>query len=98
MRQVDAQLQEIGDALVALALEVVLSHPEGVVAGPVHELSDGLGLVEHGREPLVGEPPVVDRGRVEADVVQVHMARVQAAKLGDHAQPLISVILAGADG
>ena len=45
--QVDVHHQQIGDALVALVLEMVLSRPKCVVAEFVHLDSDGLGLGKH---------------------------------------------------
>ena len=49
MRQVQRRHQHVRDALVAFVLEMVLGHPEGVVAEPVHQLRHRLGLVEDGR-------------------------------------------------
>ena len=39
--EVDVVHQQVGDAFVAFPLEVVLGHPERVVAQPIHGLSDG---------------------------------------------------------
>ena len=47
MRQVHRQHQDVGHALVALVLEVVLGQPERVEAQRVHLLGDGLRLLEH---------------------------------------------------
>ena len=87
MAQVHGQHQDVGDALVALSLEVVLGHPEGVVAGPVHQLGHGLRLVEDRRQVLVGQPPVVDRRALQPRVLKVHVPRKKAPKPGNHAQP-----------
>jgi hypothetical protein len=84
--EVQGQHQDIRDALVSLALEVVLGQPEGVVAGPVHELRDGLALGKHRRQILVGEPAVVGRSAVQPLVVQIDVTREQAAKSRDHAR------------
>ncbi len=48
-------MQHVGDALGAFALEMVLGHPERVVAEPVHQLGHGLGLVERGGEVVVAD-------------------------------------------
>ena len=82
--EVQGQHQDVRDALVPLALEVVLGQPEDVVAGPVHELGDGLALREDRRQVLVGQPAVVDGRAVEALVVQIDVAREQAAEARDH--------------
>jgi hypothetical protein len=85
--QVQGQQQHVGDALVPFALEVVLGQPEGVVAGAVHELGDGLGLGEHRGQVLVGQPALVDRRAVQALVVQIHVTREQAPEAPDHFWP-----------
>ena len=53
MRQVHREHQDVGDALVAFALEVVLGEPERVEAEAVHRLRDRLGRVEHADQLLV---------------------------------------------
>jgi hypothetical protein len=82
--EVQGQHQHVGNALVPLALEVVLGQPEGVVAGPVHQPGDGLALREHRGQVVVGQPASVHRSAVQSLVVQVDVARVQAAKPRDH--------------
>ena len=84
--EVQGQHQDVRDALVAFALEVVLGQPEGVVAGPVHQLGDRLALRKHRRQILVGEPAIVRRRAVKPLVVQIDVAREQAAKTRDHAR------------
>ena len=74
VREVQRHHQHVRDALRALALEVVLGHPEGVVAVAVHHLGHGLGLGERGRQVLVGIAALVDRRAAIADVVEVGMA------------------------
>ena len=85
--EVQGQHQHVRDALVAFALEVVLGQPEDVVAGPVHQLRDGLALRKHRRQVLVGEPAIVRGRAVEPLVVQIHVAREQAAEARDHDGP-----------
>ena len=93
VRQVDAQLHYVGDALVAFRLEVVLGHPEHVVAELVHEDAHRLRLVEHGGEALVGVEPVVGGGGGEANVLKVNMPGEQASELVYHlvSSPVIGV-------
>ena len=85
--QVDGEQQQVGDALVAFPLEVVLGHPEGIVVQPVHGLGNGLGLVERRGQTVIGQPAVVGRRGVQADVVKVNVPGKQAAKLGNHSGP-----------
>jgi hypothetical protein len=54
MAEMESQHQHVRDALVPFALEVVLGQPEDVVAGPVHELRDGLALRKHRGQVVVG--------------------------------------------
>ena len=48
MRQMHRQHQDVGYALVAFMLEMVLGEPERVEPQRIHLLGDGLGLLEHG--------------------------------------------------
>ena len=82
--QVYAHHQQVGDALIALGLEVVFGHPEGVVAQPVHEQGNGFGLVEHGGQVFIGEGAVVDGNTRIADVVHVHVAGKKTVELVNH--------------
>ena len=86
MAEMESQHQHVRDALVPFALEVVLGQPEDVVAGPVHELRDGLALREHRGQALVGQPAVVRGRALEPFVVQIDVAREQAAESRDHAR------------
>ena len=94
MGQMHRGHEHVGDALVALVLEVVLGHPEGVVAGPIHQLGDGLSLVEDGDQLVVGEPARVDRRARVADVVHVDVAGKQTVELGNHARLPLAVWIA----
>jgi hypothetical protein len=84
MREVQRHHQHIGDALVAFTLEMMLGHPERVVAHPVHELGHCLRLVEHGDQVLVWKPAIVHRNPAITDVVHVDMTGKQAVEFGDH--------------
>ena len=79
--------QQVGDALVAFGLEVVLGHPESVVAVLVQGLRDGHAFVKSGGEILVGVGAVVYRGTAVADVFHINVARIQAVKGGNHQMP-----------
>ena len=84
MRQVHRHQDVVGDAFGAFALEVMLGHPETVVAEAVHQLGHGLGLAERGRQVRVPVAPLVDGRAAVANVVEVGMAGKKAVELGDH--------------
>ena len=75
--QVHSQQGQVGDALVALALEVVFSSPEAVEAGIVHLLGKGHGVVQGLRQLLVGVPAPVGVPSVGANVVEVNLTHIQ---------------------
>ena len=66
------------------SLEVMLRQPHGVKAAVVEGSGNRLGLVEDTSQPLVGEPTVIDREAIEANVVEVDVSRIQAPELGYH--------------
>src|SRR5215467_8042038 len=80
----DKEHQQVGDALIALPLEVVFRRPPGIIAQPVHQLDHGLALIEYRREVLVGEPAVVGWCPLQPDLVQIYIPREEAAKFGNH--------------
>ena len=85
--QVDGEHQDVGDALVALVLEVVLGQPEGVVAVLVHAARDGLGLVKHRRQVRVRVSAFVRGSGHLAHVAQVHVPGIDGRELADHVCP-----------
>ena len=62
----------------------MLGHPETVISGPVHELSDGSSPVVDGVLVFIGEPTVIYRCGFQTDVAQIHVAGVKTAEIGDH--------------
>ncbi len=68
---------EIGNDLVAFALEVVLSHPQGVVAELIHRVGDVLGHGHALDQALVRVAAIVRGGAVAADVFERDVADVQ---------------------
>ena len=84
VRQVHTQLEDVRDALVALRLEVVLRHPEIVVAKLVLENAHGLRLVEDGSEPFVGVEPVIGGSGRETDVLEIYVSCEQASEFVNH--------------
>jgi len=50
----------------------------------VHLLGDGFGLLEHGRELIVGKITIIGRSSVLAEVRHVYMAGLDGHELPDH--------------
>src|SRR5690242_1407701 len=59
LRQPETEHEEIRDAFIPLALEMVLGHPENVIAQRLHALGGVFGDVKSLDKPLVGVPAVV---------------------------------------
>ena len=76
VRQVHGQHEDVGDALVAFALEVVLGEPQRVEAEPVHRRRELLRRVERVEQLVVAVPAAVNRRLAEAHVFDVDLARV----------------------
>src|SRR5438034_328286 len=85
--EVEGQHQNVRDALVALALEMVLGEPERVVPAAVEQARQIARLGVGGDEALVRKHAAVHGGAAVADVVHVQVAGVQAVELGDHGPP-----------
>ena len=79
-----AELDQVGQALVALVLEVVLGGPQRVVAEVVHELGDVARGQEDLGEALVGIAAVVGGRAVEADIVELDLADIEDVEAFDH--------------
>ena len=84
----DVDHQQVGDALVAFPLKMVLGGPESVITQLIHQLGEGHAFVECSGQVLVGEPPVVDRSSFKPNVVQVDVPGEQASESGNHLNPL----------
>ena len=69
LSQIDGQHRDIGDAAIALALEVVFSQPQGVVASRVHQLRHGAGFGKDRGEVLVRLNPLIHRPAGKSQVV-----------------------------
>jgi hypothetical protein len=83
MREVERRHQHVRNAFHAFVLEMVLRHPKGVVARPVHQLRHRLAFVEDAGEMLVWIAAVVPRHPAITDILDVHMAGKQAVKFRD---------------
>ncbi len=83
-RQPQPELDQVREALVALALEMVLGGPERVEAQLVHHAGDAAGGEEHLREAFVRIAALI-RGRAgRADIVEVDLADIEHVKPLDH--------------
>ena len=76
MGEMHEEHQEVRDALVAFALEVVFGAPKGVETQFIHRFCERSGLVEDGSELFVGQPSFVCGCAGVADVVHVDAASV----------------------
>jgi len=98
VREVHAHQDVVGDALGAFALEMVLGHPEAVVAELIHQHGHRLGLGQRARKMRIRIAPFVDRRAAVADVVEVGVAGVEAVELGDHGMRVPVGLSGGYDG
>src|SRR5204863_4009696 len=76
--------QDVGNALIPFALEMVLGQPQDVITSAIHQASNGGRLVEGGRQALVRQPAIIHWSGVETVAIQVHVAGVQAAEASNH--------------
>jgi hypothetical protein len=77
-------LDQVGDALIAFALEMVLGRPQAVIAQLVHHPGDRARGLEHLGEPLVRIAPVVGRRAVAPDIVELDLADIKGVEPFDH--------------
>jgi hypothetical protein len=76
--------QEIRDALIALPLEMVFSHPEAIITQVIQRFGDRFGFIKDGRKFLVREQTVVDRRATIPNVVHIDMSCKATVKMCDH--------------
>ena len=84
-RQPESKLDQIGQALVALALKVMLRRPQHVVAEAVHVLRNVACGREGLPQALVGITPLIGRGTGETDVFELDLADIENVEVSDHA-------------
>src|SRR5262249_17570777 len=84
VREVQCNKDGVGNAFSAFALEVMLGHPETVVARAIEGRGRGLGFAQRSGRGGVGVPPLVEGRPAITDVVEVGMTGIEAVKLGDH--------------
>ena len=75
-RQMSAKQGQVGDALVAFSLEVMLGSPQAVVARIVHLLGQGHSVVEGLDQLIVGVASVVWIAAIGANIFEVYLADV----------------------
>ena len=78
------ELNQIGQALITLTLEMMLGRPKGIITQLVHFLGHIAGRPKYLAEPLVRIPAVVCRRALQADVVQFDLADIECMKSFDH--------------
>src|SRR5262252_9319408 len=82
--QPQSELDQVGQALVALALEMVLGRPQHVIAETIHELRHlargGKGLPQAFR----GIAPVVGWRAGKTDVVELDLADIEHMEVFEH--------------
>ncbi len=76
--------QDVGQALVALVLEMVLGQPQRVEAEAVHRLGDRFELVVDAGELVVVEAPLIGRGRVLPVIGEIDVAGIDGGEFVDH--------------
>jgi hypothetical protein len=84
MGEVHRQHGNVGDALVAFVLEMVLGQPQRLVAERVGGARQRRGRVEHLEQPRVGITPVVGRHTVETAPLELDVPDVQRGEPRDH--------------
>ena len=84
--QVQPQHYQVGDAFVAFGLEVMLRHPEFVVAVGFQMAGDVQRPVKDAGQLVIGIPAVVGGGAVQPQVVVHDMAGVRCAEALEHSR------------
>src|SRR5262249_47670235 len=80
--------EEVRDAFITLALEMMLGHPENVIAQRLHVLGSVFGDLESLDKPLVGIPSVVGGCAAQTYAFAFeHMASIERREIANHGQP-----------
>src|SRR5215831_4227797 len=86
--QPETEHEEVRDAFIALALEMVLGHPENVIAQRFHVLGSVFGDLESLDKPLVGISSVIGGGAAQTYAFAFeHMAGIERREIANHGQP-----------
>ena len=85
--------EEVRDQFRPLGLEMVLGHPERVVAALVHALGIGHDLVHHAGQLLLRIAALVDRRALVTELLHVDGAVIGAVEFRDHRWGPCAVLL-----
>jgi len=83
-REPEPELHQIGQALIALALEMMLGGPERVEPAFLHDLRNVARRPEGLREPLARITPRVGRRSVKPDIVERDLPDIEHVESLDH--------------
>jgi hypothetical protein len=85
-----AELHQVGQAFVALALKVVFRHPQRMVPELIH----GLRHIAHGckdfAQALAGIATVIGWGPIETDIVEIDLSDIKNMEAFDHVGRLLT--------
>ena len=79
-----SELDQVGQALVTLALEVMLGRPQHVIAESVHQLCDVAGRGEDLPQPFGGVASFISGRAGPADVVELDLSDIEHVEVSDH--------------
>src|SRR4030095_15930041 len=83
--QPETEHEEVRDAFIPLALEMVLRHPENVIAQRLHTLGSVFGDLKSLDKPLVGVPSVVGGCPTKTYAFAFeHMAGIERRDIANH--------------
>src|SRR5262249_2575586 len=82
-----AELDQVGEDFIALALEMVLGSPQHVEAEFIHELRDLARGVESFAQARVGIAPFICWRPLQADIFKFYLTDIQNVEFSDHAGP-----------
>ena len=85
--QPETEHEEVRDAFIPLALEMVLGHPENVIAQRLHALGGVFGNLESLDKPLVSIPSVISGCPAQTYAFTFeHMAGIERREIANHGQ------------
>jgi hypothetical protein len=84
MRQMHREHQDVRYAFITFMLEMVLGEPKGIEPQRIHRLRNGLRLLEHGSQLLIGVAALVGGCRILTHVGEIDVTGIDCNELGDH--------------
>src|SRR5439155_20566594 len=79
-----SELDQVGEAVVTLALEVMLGRPQHVIAEAVHQLCDVAGRGEDLPQPFGGVTSFISGRAGPTDVVELDLSDIEHVEVSDH--------------